>query len=208
MDRRTVEAVEPAPEEIRCEMAETRAALTDKLEMLEGRVNEKIENVQHRVEATVDMAKDTVHDTVEKVKATVEKAKDTVHDTVEMVKATFDIRQQVNEHPWTMVGGAVAVGFLLGRQLGRSDWSRTSFRNLGPSSGEIFEGGESRGRSASGSLMSPPGAPDHKNRLFQRASAELHHQIDSLENAAISAAGNLMERLIKQAVPGLGAFLH
>lgn len=206
MDRRPDKTVEPA--EIRCEMAETRAALTDKLDMLEGRVNEKIENVQNRVEATVDKAKDTVHDTVEKVKATVEHAKDTVHDTVEKVKATFDLRQQVNAHPWTMVGGAVAVGFLLGRRLGSTHAYDTSFRSLGSLSGaKLGEAGSDR-RAAGGYFEAPSQPPSHTNRMFHRASSELHHQIDSLETAAISAAGNFIERLIKQAVPGLGAFLH
>jgi hypothetical protein len=156
----------------------------------------------------VDKAKDTVHETVEKVKATVEHAKDTMHETVEKVKATFDLRQQVNEHPWAMVGGAVAVGFLVGRRIGSSDAPRTSFRNLGSLSGAEPSAVGSDARSAGGYYATPSEASRHTNTLVQRASSELHHQIDSLEHAAISAAGNFIQRLIKQAAPSLGTFLQ
>jgi ElaB/YqjD/DUF883 family membrane-anchored ribosome-binding protein len=201
MDRKPDKTVEPAPEEIRCEMAETRAGLTDKLEMLEGRVNEKIENVQHRVEATVDKAKDTVHDTVEMVKASVEKAKDNLHETVQKVKSTFDLRQQVFEHPWTMVGGAVALGFLVGHRMGSFDASRTSFHNLRSPTGAIPGNGGASELVGGHDFAPPQQTSGHTDRLVQKASSELHQQIDRLENAAITAAGNFVERLIRQAIP-------
>jgi ElaB/YqjD/DUF883 family membrane-anchored ribosome-binding protein len=211
MDRRPDQEVEPAPEEIRSEMAETRAALTNKLEKLEGRVTETFEDVQHRVEATVDLAKDTVQDTVEKVRSTVEKAKDTVQDTVEKVKATFDLRQQVNDHPWTMVGGAVAVGFLIGRQLGGN--GHDAVRQFRSHPDLESDGSAAIGRDGPRRVESLVGIPssavkEHASRFMDLASSQLHRQLDSLEHAAVAAAGNFVERLITQAVPGLGPFLR
>ena len=45
----------------------------------------------------------------------VEHVKGTVGDTVATVKRTFDLPSQTEQHPWPMVGGAVLVGYMLGR---------------------------------------------------------------------------------------------
>ncbi len=90
----------------RTQMDETRASLSEKLETL-----------QHRVVDTVQDATDAVAETVENVK-------DAVHETVENVKDTFDVRLQVRRHPWAMVGGSVALGFVGGYLLLRFSSSR------------------------------------------------------------------------------------
>jgi len=106
---------------IRDEMAETRTALSDKLERLQDHVvgtvedttrtvTETVSAVQEAVEGTVGAVKETVQDTVGAVK-------ETVQDTVETVKSTFDLSEQTQKHPWLMVGGAVAVGYIGGRLL-------------------------------------------------------------------------------------------
>jgi hypothetical protein len=38
---------------------------------------------------------------------------------VESVKQAFDLRLQVERHPWMMLGGSVAVGYLIGSLLPR-----------------------------------------------------------------------------------------
>ena len=83
----------------RAQMGETRAALSEKLETLE----------QHMV--------DTVHDAAHAVAQTVENVKEAVHDTVESVKDNFDLRLQVDRHPWAMIGGSLALGYLAGYHL-------------------------------------------------------------------------------------------
>lgn len=110
---------------IREQMDQTRASLTDKLEELENKVmgsvqgasnavRETVEEVMH----TVESVKETVHDTVETVKGTVQETVDTVKgsvsDTVDTVRETFDIQHQVDKHPWMMMAGATAVGFIAG----------------------------------------------------------------------------------------------
>ena len=69
----------------------------------------------------VESVKDSVEGTVESVKGAVEGTVDSVNqsmrDTVESVKQTFDLPRQVDRHPWLMMGGAVAAGFVAGKLL-------------------------------------------------------------------------------------------
>jgi hypothetical protein len=39
-----------------------------------------------------------------------------VEEAVEGVKDTFDLRSQVKQRPWVIMGGALLVGYVLGRQ--------------------------------------------------------------------------------------------
>jgi len=93
-------------------MDETRTALQDKLETLEQQVKNTVQEATEAVSDTVSTVKDAVQDTVDTVK-------DTVQETVETVKGTFDIAGHVEAHPWPMVLGATAVGFMVGRLLKR-----------------------------------------------------------------------------------------
>jgi ElaB/YqjD/DUF883 family membrane-anchored ribosome-binding protein len=88
--------MDDSPDVIRQQMEETRASLSEKLETLE-----------HQVADTVHEAKAAVTDTVSTVK-------DAVHETVESVKETFDVSHQVKRHPWAMLGGSIAVGYIGG----------------------------------------------------------------------------------------------
>src|SRR5262249_44883457 len=90
------------PEVIQQQMEQTRASLSAKLEDLERKVVE-----------TVHGAKEAVHETVETVK-------ETVHESVETVKETFDLRLQVERHPWAMLGIAAGAGYLSGMLLNRA----------------------------------------------------------------------------------------
>ncbi len=90
-----------ALEVTRADMDDTRAALSEKLGTLEQRMV------------------DTVHGAADAVVQTVDNVKDAVHDTVANVKDTFDLRHLVERHPWAMVGGAIAVGFVAGYLLVR-----------------------------------------------------------------------------------------
>jgi len=102
-------------------MEETRASMTEKLELLEERVRETLEETKSAVEDIVENVKGTVDETVGVVKETVDGAKSTVEDIVENVKGTmddtvttvkhtFDLSYQANQHPWVFFGGAVLVG--------------------------------------------------------------------------------------------------
>jgi len=109
-------------------MEETRASMTEKLELLEERVRETLEETKSAVEDIVENVRDTVDETVGVVKETVEGTKSTVEDIVENVKGTmddtvttvkqtFDLSYQAKEHPWVFFGGAVLLGGFLSNLL-------------------------------------------------------------------------------------------
>jgi hypothetical protein len=74
----------------------TRVAISDKLEMLEQRVEEKMERSRVAV-------KDLVDHTAEVVEGMMDKT-----------KRTLDPLHQFNQRPWLMLGGAVLLGYIAG----------------------------------------------------------------------------------------------
>lgn len=111
------------PEVIRKEMAETRSALSEKLEALGQQVVGTVQDAREAVRETVDTVKGAVTDTVSTVKdqvtGTVSDVKHSVGSTVDTMKETFNVEHQVVNHPWVMVGGAVALGYVGGILLHR-----------------------------------------------------------------------------------------
>jgi len=86
----------------------------------------KLGEVESLVRETVQVASDTVTSTVDDVKGVVESVTDTVSSTVSSVKETFNLRKQVEEHPWTAVGAAFGLGMAGGILLGPSSSSSTT----------------------------------------------------------------------------------
>ena len=136
MDQRT-DDIQQTIEETRHDIEETRASMNEKLELLEERVRDTLEETRTAVGDIVDNVKGTVEDTVGAVKETVDGAKSTVEnivenvketmdDTVTKVKRSFDLRYQVEQNPWLMVGGAVVVGSILGSLMNRDEGRRYS----------------------------------------------------------------------------------
>jgi ElaB/YqjD/DUF883 family membrane-anchored ribosome-binding protein len=106
-------ADESDPTIIREEMRLRRAAISEKLEALEHKIVNTVQDTRQTVTDTVRDAKEAVAETVQTVK-------DAVHSSVDAVKQTLDIKRQVERHPWTMVGGSVAVGYIAGCLLERA----------------------------------------------------------------------------------------
>ena len=136
MDQRT-DDIQQTIEETRHDIEETRASMNEKLELLEERVRDTLEETRTAVGDIVDNVKGTVEETVDAVKETVDGAKSTVEnivenvketmdDTVTKVKRSFDLRYQVEQNPWLMVGGAVVVGSILGSLMKRDEGRRYS----------------------------------------------------------------------------------
>jgi len=126
--------------ETRHDIEETRASMTEKLELLEERVRDTLEETKTAVGDIVENVKGTVDETVGAVKETVDGAKSTVEDIVEnvkgtmddtvtMVKQSFDLRYQVEQHPWLMLGGSVIAGSMLASFMDRGrDTRRSPYR--------------------------------------------------------------------------------
>jgi len=113
--------MENEPEVIRDQMQDTRTALTEKLEALEQTVAKTVENTTRPVVETVQSVTDATKETVGAVKNTVQQIAETVsgsvEKTVETVKDTFDLSRQVEQHPWAMMLGSMAAGYVVGRLL-------------------------------------------------------------------------------------------
>ncbi len=106
-------------DDIRQDIRAIRALMTEKLEMLEKRVQETVGGAEETVKDIVENVMGTIDDAVGKVKETVGKVKGTVEDTVEGAKRTYDLTTQMARHPWMMLGGTMLLGYLLGRIGGR-----------------------------------------------------------------------------------------
>ena len=144
-----------SPDEIRHRIEETRSELTEKLETLEHEVKDTVRGATNAVVDTVQTVRNTVEGTVEAVKQKVE-------GTVDSVRQTLDLRRQVERHPWSMVGGSIALGYLAGsvlpralRQtrtaLGGGDLSSSGYPEPGMASPEVERYREARRRLAAAS---------------------------------------------------------
>src|SRR6266508_2680932 len=78
------------------DIEDTRAVMTEKIDMIEDRVNETMEGTK----ATIDNILETM--------------KHTMEETIERVKYTSTVIEQVDQNPWIMLGSAVLTGYILG----------------------------------------------------------------------------------------------
>ncbi len=78
------------------DILQTRMAISDKLELLEHRVEEKMERSRTAVKDLVDHTAGVVEGLMDKTKTTL----DPVH--------------QFNQRPWVMLGGAIMLGYIAG----------------------------------------------------------------------------------------------
>ncbi|MCI0455758.1 MAG: hypothetical protein L0Z62_02095 [Gemmataceae bacterium] len=181
------------PDVIRERIEETRSALTEKLETLEDQVRE-----------TVQTAKETVEGTIENVKSSVQ-------GTVQTVKRTFDLRYQVDRHPWAMVGGSLLTGFVLGNFVegqrqqylraqresaaGGPDQFRTQALQEGLAD---YRPNGSRSAQAQ-ALAAEPSRPGMLSRLLHTFDDE----IGKVKEVAIGACVGMVRDLAKQSFPRL-----
>lgn len=177
---------------IKHQMLETRTALTEKLEALEERVTSTVRETTEAVEETVEAVKDAVENTVQAVTGTVT---DTVETVKESVKESFDLTRQFNNHPWTMLGGSVFLGYLGGCLLDRA----RPVACPPPSNGwAAFNGGTSAPQEpARPTKTERPASPS----LWDKAIEALGPPMEKLEGIAIGAAASLVGKMILEAAP-------
>jgi ElaB/YqjD/DUF883 family membrane-anchored ribosome-binding protein len=183
-------------------MKETREGLTQKLEQLEQQVVETVQNTTSAVSDTVESVKEVVEGTVESVQNAVE-------ETTEAVKKTFDLRLQVENHPWLMLGGSVAVGFVAGRLLeGLMPPARATVRDAlpPPSSGGVqTDGGRAywySDETAPRREATPPAkSASSENGWFDALTRQFAPQIDQLKSVAIGTVVGLVRDMVKQSLP-------
>ncbi len=88
-------------EVMRQQIVDTRSQLTEKLVSLEQQVSDTVQSTGSAVNATVGAVQETVESVTNAVKGAVQSISDAI-----------DIRQQMKQHPWLILGGSVALGYL------------------------------------------------------------------------------------------------
>jgi ElaB/YqjD/DUF883 family membrane-anchored ribosome-binding protein len=175
------------PEMIRKQMEETRTDLTEKLETLEEEIVETVQDATEKVSETVENVTETVRDSVETVR-------ETVHETIDTVKSTFDLAHQVDQHPWLMFGGAVAVGYVGGRMLSSLEEPRTA---EGTCRSEAVDLGYQTSAPAAeyGSRETSP-----KSQRLGEMVEKFRPEIDELKGLAIGAALSVVRDLLTRSL--------
>jgi ElaB/YqjD/DUF883 family membrane-anchored ribosome-binding protein len=164
------------------QMAETRHALTDKLDQLE-----------QKVAHTVSDATQTVEQVRSAVTGTVSSVTESVRETVESVTDALDLSKQVERHPWGMVAGATALGFvggcLLYSQTSAPARSQTREPTIKPSKTGNGKHGSLGQRVARFAEQSPFG------------SQTWGPVVDKLRGLAVGTALGVVKDLVSKAVP-------
>jgi len=191
---------EQRPEEIRHHIDETRSDLTEKLEAVEQKVMDTVADARSGVVDTVEAVKQSVDDTVQAVKGA-------MHDTVDSVKHALDVGRQVRRHPWGMLAGSLAAGYMLGRLLfqrhpvGRAA-TRSSVAALPPQP----EAGRPLQDVYPAGTMSPPTPPrvaeprTRARSMFTELTEKFAPEIQRLKGLAIGALMAVARDRIKQSV--------
>jgi ElaB/YqjD/DUF883 family membrane-anchored ribosome-binding protein len=102
-------------------MDDTSAVIREQMEETKTQLSEKLESLEQQVADTVQSTGNAVNATVETVQETIDSVTTTVKIAVQSVVNAFDIRRQVERHPWVVMGGAVALGYLARELLMRPD---------------------------------------------------------------------------------------
>ncbi|QDU29687.1 hypothetical protein ETAA8_48020 [Anatilimnocola aggregata] len=186
---------------IRGQMDETRHALTEKLGMLEKQVTDTVQGAAD----TVENVKHAVEDTVYNVKAS-------VRETVDAVGEAFNLAHHVERHPWPMVAGATAVGFVGGYMLMKKspdELADAKFRHLSASQGSMPQGSYNGGSSFEPSPASRPSnyappaerAPKQPSQLMAGLSEWLGPASTQLQGLAVGTALGLLRDIVVKSVP-------
>ena len=193
---------------IRHQMDETRSALTEKLERLEQKVTDTVQGAAQSVGDTVENVKHVVEDTVQSVKSSVQSVKSSVQQTVHSVGEALSISHHVEQHPWAMVAGATALGFVAGYVLTQKSGdarAQEKFRHLAAYQGQVPENRfadrdfepQPGNRSASESSMSGMRDSGHTNAFTEW----LKPAASQVQSLAVGAALGILRDMLVKAVP-------
>ncbi len=174
-------------DEMRQEIDCTRSAMADKIDALEDRVMGTVQSAQETVEDSIQMAK----------------------DTVATVKRNFDLKYQIEQRPWLMVGGCVLAGlaleslFLRIRRRSRQAPNRLVGNEM-PLAVSPHLVAEQRGNGSSDTAAPPPrfdSTSANRPGFFDR----FHEEIDKVKGMAIGYVMGLVRDSIKHALPQLAS---
>ncbi|MEK6259969.1 MAG: hypothetical protein AABP62_15215 [Planctomycetota bacterium] len=207
-------------EVIRQQMDDSRAALTEKLGLLEEKVTETVQSATASVAETVQSATASVTETVDSVKGavqgTVDSVRHSVEDTVASVSEALDLALQVKRHPWGMLAGAIAVGYVGAQLLSTGERSRAGSSGRHRTNGSIDRLSLER---AAGEGMTSVPSPNHATNgsttngstkgsattansgLMSQIGDSFQAEIAKLKGLAVGAAFGMVRDMLTEAGP-------
>lgn len=139
---------------------------------------------------------DYIRQDIESTRASLEEKLDTLETKA---RQTFDLNHQVSEHPWMMVGAAVAAGYVLGSLGGNDEWyDRTASTeyNQYPSTPQTSN--------YSASYSTPSSQSSGISSMGSGLLSQFDDEINMLKTAAITTLTNFLRDSIREYVPALG----
>ncbi|HET6572228.1 MAG TPA: DUF883 C-terminal domain-containing protein [Fimbriiglobus sp.] len=184
-----------SPEVIEREMEATRTSLTDKVAALEQQVMGTIQNASDTVSNIVDTVKHVVPETLTSVKDTLTES---VEEVSARVRSAFDLSSHVREHPWAMVGGATALGFMTGLLVFRGR-SEPSFTRLAAAASPPPHAAPASTAPPLGATPAAPRRPSWLDDLMDRVGRELL----AVGETAIASAAASLKQTVQEGLPKL-----
>jgi uncharacterized protein YjbJ (UPF0337 family) len=207
--------------ETRHDIEKTRASMTEKLELLEERVQDTVEGAKTTVEDIMENVKGTVDETVGTVKETVGDArstvedivgnvKDTMDDTVTMVKQAFDLQYQMEQRPWLLLSGSVLVGYMLGCLGSRSTAaaSTTTLKNPASMPDSLRSGYYATVPGAEQDDQLSEKAQSYTSGLWNSTLGQFKEEFATIKSAVIGALMSNVRDMVKQSMPQLAPQLE
>jgi hypothetical protein len=184
------------PEVIKHDIDETATDLKTKVEQLEEKVLGTVKGTTAAVSDTVETVKETVQQTIATMR-------ETVADTVQSVKRTFDLRYQVDRHPWLMRSGSVVAGFAAGKLVG--SWL-SSGRKYPLGDGRFYSSTPRQATKTHETARSRPAAAKPAREcsepgLFSRLMGNFDPEIHKVKGLAIGALFGFLRDMAKEALP-------
>jgi len=103
--------------DIRRDIEGRRAAMTEKVGMVAERVQETMEGVKSTINqamAGFKQVQETMEGTKSAADTLIESVKLTVDETAECMNTTAELLHRVRQSPWSILGGAILLGYILG----------------------------------------------------------------------------------------------
>ena len=108
---------------IKQNIAETREAMSEKIEMIENHIYKAMEGPKSAIDTVlwnIDRFKGALEETKSAMDHSITHIDQAVDETLVRVKSTADLIGQVKQDPWIMVGSAILMGYVIG-SLNRGD---------------------------------------------------------------------------------------
>jgi hypothetical protein len=175
-----MDELEQQIEVTKLQLEETKLQLSDKLGTLEQQVSQTVETASTAVTATV-----------EAVQGTVESVTGAVEDAVHGMHNAFDLRHQMEKHPFLVLGGAVVVGYLA------AEYFKAPTRNNQPPSSAVdFANGDNfrYDNPQPQSYSAPP-------QQSPQPAPPVPSPLDSLKTLAMSTLMGSMQGIAMRAIP-------